>query len=63
MFSIFSIPKIVGGIVSFVLLCTLIGKPEIPMKMILHLQIETMKVIDIDWGCPAIFDRSVCKHK
>ncbi len=54
MFSIFSIPKIVGAIVSFILFCTLIGKPEIPMKMILKLQIETMKMIDLDWVVPRI---------
>ena len=58
MFSFFSIPKIVGAIVSFVLFCTLIGKPEIPMKMILKLQIETMKIIDMDWGNPSVFNRN-----
>ncbi len=56
MFSIFSIPKIVGAIVSFFLICSLVGKPEIPMKMILKLQAETFKVIDQDWGNPAVFN-------
>jgi len=58
MVSFFSIPKIVGAIVSFVLFCTLIGKPEIPIKMILKLQVEILKVIDADWGSPAVFDKS-----
>ena len=58
MFSIFSIPRIVGALVSFFLLCSLAGRPDIPMKMILHLKAETFKVIDMDWGNPSIFDRT-----
>ena len=60
MFQIFSIVKIIKAIVLFFALFILLGKPEIPMKMILRLQIETMKVIDSDWGCPAVFDRTSC---
>ena len=49
------IPKIAGAILTFFLFCSLIGRPDIPMKMLLKLQVETFKVIDADWGDPNVF--------
>ena len=54
----FSIPKIVGAIVTLFLFCSLVGRPDIPMKMILSLQTEAYKHLNADWGNPSIFDKS-----
>ncbi len=50
-----SFSKVVKMLVAFIVGAILIGRPDLPMKAMLYLQIEAVKGLNSDWGCPRIF--------
>lgn len=56
-----SLEALIGTFIAFYLGCALIGRPDIPVKVVAEMRAKALTGTSASWGCPSIFaGRSAC---
>ncbi len=55
-----ALTTLAGAFLSFYLGCALIGRPDIPIKLVTELRVKVLKGTTASWGCPSVFHKNAC---
>ena len=42
--------------------CAMVGRPDIPIKLIVELRGKTLTQVSGSWGCPSAFNKRACSE-
>lgn len=59
---VFSRSKLIKKLLGFIIVGLIGWRPDVALKVVVYLQAESFKVINADWGCPAVFNPNSCKE-
>jgi hypothetical protein len=55
-----SLEALMKAFIGFYIACVAVGRPDIPLKAIAHLQAKAMQGVNASWGCPSVFHKNAC---
>lgn len=57
-----AIENLAKAFIAFYIGCALIGRPDIPIKLILELRGKAIAGASASWGCPSAFNKRACRE-
>jgi|GEM_PF-2446674 len=54
--SLTSLTGLAGAFAAFVLACSMVGRPDIPARIIAELRAKALQGTSASWGCPSVFN-------
>lgn len=57
-----SIENLVKAFLGFYIACAMVGRADIPWKMIAELRGKALAGASSSWGCPSITNKNACKE-
>ena len=55
-----SLDALIGTFVSFYIGCALIGRPDIPLKVVTELRVKALQGTTANWRCSSVFHHDAC---
>ncbi len=55
-----SIEGLAKAFIAFYLGCALIGRPDVPLKLVAELRSSALRGTSASWGCPSAFNVNAC---
>lgn len=56
-----ALENLAKAFIAFYIGCAMVGRPDIPIKLIVELRGKTLAQVSQDWGCPSAFNKRACK--
>jgi hypothetical protein len=57
-----AIENLVKVFLGFYIVCAMVGRADIPWKMIAELRGKALAGASAGWGCPSAFNKNACKE-
>ena len=57
--SISSIEGLAGAFLAFAIACAAVGRPDIPIKIVIELRVKALAGTTASWGCPSVFHKAL----
>lgn len=57
-----AIENLVKVFLGFYIACAMVGRADIPWKMIAELRGKALAGASASWGCPSVFNKRACKE-
>ena len=55
-----SVETLIGAFIAFYIGCAMIGRPDIPIKVLTELRTKEVKGTNGSFGCPSAFAKNAC---
>lgn len=57
-----ALTALAGAFLSFYLGCVMVGRADIPWKMIAEFRGKALAGANSNWGCPSVFHKNACRE-
>ena len=57
-----ALENLAKAFIAFYIGCAMVGRPDIPIKLIVELRGKTLAQVSGGWGCPSAFNTRACRE-
>ena len=57
-----ALENLAKAFIAFYIGCAMIGRPDIPWKVIAEMRSKAIAGVSANWGCPSAFNRKACRE-
>ena len=57
-----SLEAALGAFIAFYIGCAVVGRPDIPLKVVTELRVKAMQGTTASWDCPSLAHHDACRN-